>query len=189
MKIYILEHFNSTWTSKRIMCSRHAKSGERVSSKLKRLPTWGTAPFWRKHVVIVVIFYKNAHFIPWLVYMNTLHEKMAQIIEKRGTPHTFRGFTNGRWFPCPTTWNRVGPAGQCVADHTSPDGNGYPLPTYPAGFYPLGWGYGRKPKPIGMQMAKYLYPMGIVGAGIIIHNLHPHIHLPDYPRIWHVGPS
>jgi hypothetical protein len=31
-----------------------------------------------------------------------------------------------------------------------PDGNGYPLPTYPVGFYPLRWEYGIKPKSMGM---------------------------------------
>ena len=45
------------------------------------------------------------------------------------------------------------------------DGNGYPLPTYPAGFYPVGWGFGNKTLPIGMYMVKLVYPVGIVGAG------------------------
>jgi hypothetical protein len=31
-------------------------------------------------------------------------------------------------------------------------------------------------------MAKYIHPMGIVGAGMIMHNPHPHIHLPGYER-------
>jgi hypothetical protein len=32
-------------------------------------------------------------------------------------------------------------------------------------------------------MTKYLYPLGIVGVGMIMHNPHPHIHLLDYPKI------
>jgi hypothetical protein len=52
--------------------------------------------------------------------------------------------------------------------------------TYPAGFYPLGWGYGSKSEPMDMQMAKNPYPMGIEGAGMILHNPHPHTHLPIY---------
>jgi hypothetical protein len=33
---------------------------------------------------------------------------------------------------------------------------------------------------MGMQMAKYIHPMGIAGAGMIMHNPHPHTHLPGY---------
>jgi hypothetical protein len=29
-------------------------------------------------------------------------------------------------------------------------------------------------------MAKYIHPMGIAGAGMIMHNAHPHTHLPGY---------
>ena len=29
------------------------------------------------------------------------------------------------------------------------DGNGYPLPAYPVGFYPVGWGFGKKVLPMG----------------------------------------
>ena len=36
---------------------------------------------------------------------------------------------------------------QSQGDHrshvSSTDGNGYPLPAYPVGFYPLGWGFGK----------------------------------------------
>jgi hypothetical protein len=36
---------------------------------------------------------------------------------------------------------------------------------------------------MGVQMAKYLYPMGIEGAGMIMDNPHPHTHLPAYGKI------
>ena len=49
----------------------------------------------------------------------------------------------------------------------STDGNGYPLLTYPAGFYPVGWGFGKKKLSMGMQTVKSIYPVGIVGAGVV----------------------
>ena len=47
------------------------------------------------------------------------------------------------------------------------DVNGYPLPTYPAGFYPVGWGFGKTKLPMGMQMVKSVYPVGIVGVDVV----------------------